>query len=76
MILRYVGMVMLLLSTFMFVSAGISFMNHMDSAFYPLLLSSLLKALLGGFPLFFVEKEERLTKKEGFSIVVGSWLLA
>ncbi|WP_300109923.1 TrkH family potassium uptake protein [uncultured Alistipes sp.] len=75
-ILRYVGMVMLLLSTFMFVSAGISFMNHMDSAFYPLLLSSLLTALLGGFPLIFVEKQERITNKEGFCIVVGSWLLA
>ncbi len=75
-ILRYVGMVMLLLSTFMFVSAGISFLNHMDSAFYPLLLSSLLTALLGGFPLIFVEKQERITSKEGFCIVVGSWLLA
>lgn len=75
-ILRYVGMVMLLLSTFMFVSAMISYVNQMDSAFYPLLLSSLLTALLGGFPLIFVEKQERITSKEGFCIVVGSWLLA
>lgn len=50
-ILRYVGMIMLLLAFFMFVSAGISYVNHMDSAFYPLLLSALLTALLGGFPL-------------------------
>ncbi len=46
-ILRYVGMIMLLLAFFMFVSAGISYVNHMDSAFYPLLLSALLTALLG-----------------------------
>ena len=37
-ILRYVGMIMLLLAFFMFVSAGISYVNHMDSAFYPLSL--------------------------------------
>ena len=58
-ILRYVGMIMLLLAFFMFVSAGISYVNHMDSAFYPLLLSALLTALLGGFPLIFVEKQDR-----------------
>ena len=75
-ILRYVGMIMLLLAFFMFVSAGISYINHMDSAFYPLLLSALLTALLGGFPLVFVEKQDRITNKEGFCIVVGSWLLA
>lgn len=75
-ILRYVGMIMLLLAFFMFVSAGISYVNHMDSAFYPLLLSALLTALLGGFPLIFVEKQDRITNKEGFCIVVGSWLLA
>lgn len=75
-ILRYVGMIMLLLAFFMFVSEGISYVNHMDSAFYPLLLSALLTALLGGFPLVFVEKQDRITNKEGFCIVVGSWLLA
>ena len=75
-ILRYVGMIMLLLAFFMFVSAGISYVNYMDSAFYPLLLSALLTALLGGFPLIFVEKQDRITNKEGFCIVVGSWLLA
>ena len=32
-ILRYVGMIMLLLAFFMFVSAGISYVNYMDSAF-------------------------------------------
>lgn len=52
-ILRYVGMIMLLLAFFMFVSAGISYVNHMDSAFYPLLLSALLTALLGGLPAHF-----------------------
>lgn len=66
-ILRYVGMIMLLLAFFMFVSAGISYINHMDSAFYPLLLSALLTALLGGFPLVFVESRTGSPTRRGFA---------
>ncbi|MBQ5752944.1 MAG: TrkH family potassium uptake protein [Alistipes sp.] len=75
-ILRYVGTVMLCVSAFMAVSAGISFWNNSDSGFYPLLLSSLLTLLLGAFPMLFVPKAESITNKEGFIIVVGSWVLA
>lgn len=75
-VLRYVGMVLLCVATFMLLSAGISYLNDKDSAFYPLLLSSLLTALLGVFPLIFVEKSEQISTKEGYCIVVGSWLVA
>ena len=75
-VLRYVGVVMLFIALFMLLSAGISFVSGMDSAFYPLLLASLLTALLGAFPLIFVERTQQITNKEGFCIVVGSWLVA
>lgn len=75
-VLRNIGVVMLFIAAFMLLSAGISWLNNMDSAFYPLLLSSLLTALLGAFPLIFVERQEQLTTKEGFCIVVGAWLVA
>ena len=75
-ILRYVGTVMLCVSAFMAVSAGISLWNNSDSGFYPLLLSSLLTLLLGAFPMLFVPKVDSITNKEGFVIVVGSWVLA
>ena len=65
-VLRYIGVVMLFIATFMLLSAGISYFNGMDSAFYPLLLSALLTTLLGIFPLIFVERQEQLTTKEGF----------
>lgn len=48
-VLRYIGVVMLFIAMFMLLSAGISYLSGMDSAFYPLLLSSLLTALLGAF---------------------------
>ncbi len=75
-VLRYVGMVMLFIAGFMLVSVGISYQNGVDSAFYPLLLSALLTALLGAFPQIFVDKKGQLSTKEGFAVVVGSWLVA
>ncbi|MFI3280420.1 MAG: TrkH family potassium uptake protein [Rikenellaceae bacterium] len=75
-VLRYMGVVMLFMSLFMLLSAGISFVSARDTAFYPLLLSALLTALLGAFPLVFVERQSQISTKEGYCIVVGSWLLA
>lgn len=75
-ILRYVGVVMLYVAAFMLVSAFISLLDGMDSSFYPLILSSLLTALLGIFPMLFVPKTEQINNKEGFCIVVGAWVLA
>lgn len=75
-VLRYVGVVMLFIALFMLLSAGISYVSGKDSAYYPLLLSALLTALLGAFPLIFVERQEHLSTKEGYCIVVGSWLVA
>ena len=75
-VLRYVGMVMLFIAGFMLAAVGISYLNGMDSAFYPLLLSALLTALLGAFPQIFVDQKGHLSIKEGFAVVVGSWLVA
>lgn len=75
-VMRYVGVAMLFIAAFMFLSACISYINGRDSAYYPLLLSSLLTALLGAFPLIFVERKEQITNKEGYCIVVGAWLVA
>lgn len=75
-VLRYVGMVMLFIAAFMLLAVGISYASGKDSAFYPLLLSALLTALLGAFPQIFVEKRGQLSTKEGFAVVVGSWLVA
>ena len=75
-ILRYVGSVMLCVSAFMVMSAVISYINNVDSGFYPLLLSALLTFTLGVFPMLFVPRAKSISNKEGFTIVVGSWVLA
>ena len=70
------GTVMLCVSAFMAMSAVISYINNVDSGFYPLLLSSMLTLTLGAFPLLFVPRAHSISNKEGFTIVVGSWILA
>ncbi len=75
-ILRYVGMVMLIISLFMLISAGISYINGPDSSFYSLLLSSILTAALGLFPVLYVDKADQLNNKEGYCIIVFSWLVS
>lgn len=75
-VIRYIGMVLIFLAAFMLASAGVSLVNDHDSAFYPLLLSSFLTAILGFFPLIFVDRADEIKTKEGYAIVVGSWLVA
>lgn len=75
-VIRYIGMVLQFVAAFMLVSAVVSMLNNYDSAFYPLLLSSFLTAMMGLFPLIFAEKAEDVKIKEGYAIVVGSWLVA
>ena len=75
-VIRYMGVVLLLNALFMLIAAGIALFNHMDTGFYPLLLSFFLTVALGAFPLIFVESEKNISSKEGYLIVVGSWIAA
>ena len=74
-IFRYVGIVLLLNAVFLLISCVISGFNS-DSAFFPLLYTALISALFGVFPLIFVPPTKQIDNKEGFTIVVLSWLLS
>lgn len=73
-VLRYIGLVLLLCAGLMFVSYLISVYNS-DSAQVPLLLSCILTALIGVFPMVFVPPTSQISHKEGYVIVVFSWIL-
>lgn len=75
-VLRYVGLILLLNAAFMLLSAVVSLLNGMDTAFYPLVQSFLLTAALGSFPLIFVSGGEQISSGEGYAVVVGSWLMS
>ena len=74
-VIRYSAFALLLNSIFMFISCIISFIQS-DTAFMPLLYSSIITALFGVFPLIFIPSTDFITNKEGIVIVVGSWLLS
>ena len=75
-VIRYIGMVLLVLAAFMLASAGISYLSGVDSAYTPLVMSSLLTLLMGCFPLIFVPRTDRISQKEAYCIVVGAWVVA
>jgi trk system potassium uptake protein TrkH len=74
-ILRYLGFVLLLNAAFLLIASAISALNS-DSGQFPLFYSFTVSALFGTFPLIFVPPTEDISNKEGFIIVVASWLLS
>jgi len=74
-ILRYAGLVLLFNALFLLISCIISAVKA-DSAFFPLLYTALISSLFGIFPLIFVPPTTKITNKEGFIIVVLSWILS
>ena len=70
-LVRYMGIVMLFVALLMMVATIVSLVNDVDTAFYPLLMSFTLTAVLGAFPLFFVRSGGQITNQERYVIVVG-----
>ena len=75
-IARYIGIALLFNALFMFISLGVSALNGFDSSFSPLLLSALITAMVGCFPLIFVRGRDDVNLREGFAITIFSWILS
>ena len=73
---KYIGVSLLVVAAFMFISAGVSALYGMDASFWPLIVSGTLAGVLGAFPSIFVRGKVKLNREEGFYIVVGSWSIA
>lgn len=74
-VIRYIGLALLLEALFLFLSAVVSAHNGFDESFMPLLFSGILASLLGAYPRIFVRKSGKLNSREGYIIVLCSWLL-
>ncbi len=74
-IFRYTGLILLFNGIFLIISCLISAICS-DSAFMPLFYSAIISTLFGIFPLIFVPPATDISNKEGFTIVVSSWLLS
>ncbi len=73
---RYVGSALLVSALFMFLSVIVSIIYGTDSGFVPLAVSCVITAIVGGFPFIFVHKTPEVTVKDGYIIIVLSWMLS
>lgn len=71
-----VGKALLVSALFMFLSMLVSILNGMDSAFGPLSISFIITFIVGAFPFIFVRNPQPITVKDGYLIIVISWLLS
>lgn len=77
-VIRMVGVSLLLEALMMFLSAAVAAFNNTDASMIPLLFSGLIVGVCGAFPQIFVREQttRRITIREGYYIVVGSWVFA
>jgi len=61
-IIRYIGLIFLFNSLFLFTSFLISFYNN-DSGMFPLLYSTIIAFIFGIFPLIYVPAAKNITSK-------------
>lgn len=73
---RYIGVALLFNAFFMFLGVAVSIIYDFDASFSPLFLSGSMTLLAGLFPLLFVPKSSTINIKEGFTIVIFSWILS
>ena len=73
---RNVGYALLVSALFMLLSVFVSFLDGKDSALAPLLISFIITFIVGIFPFIFVRNNPRISLKDGYLIIILSWLLS
>lgn len=67
-------MVLLLNAAFMLLSAVIGLFYGVDTGTFPLMLSFIITVAVGLFPMIYVPSKATLTSKDGYIIVIVSWI--
>ncbi len=73
---RNVGFALLASAFFMFLSILVSLAEGNDSALAAMIISFTITFIVGVFPFIFVRKSSNITLKDGYMIIVLSWLLS
>jgi len=73
---RNVGYALLVSALFMFLSILVSVANGNDSALAALIISFTITFTAGIFPFIFVRRSSAITLKDGYMIIVLSWILS
>ena len=70
------GLALLVSALFMLLSVFVSLSCGKDSGFTPLLVSCIITLIVGLFPFIFVKGYQPISLKDGYVIIVLSWLLS
>lgn len=74
--IRFIGFTLIGLFSLMALSAGIAFLDHYDSSFFPLLISAGITLMAGLGGVLFTRPQQRIELKAGYLIVTGCWVAA
>lgn len=72
----YVGKALTISALFMFISVIVSICYGLDQGFTPLLISAIITFMVGVFPMIFVKATPAISVRDGYLIIVLSWLLS
>ena len=75
-VVRYVGLILLILVGFMLVAGCVSCIGGPDQSTVPLFFSAFIGLIIGVFPVVFTKGVPSINRREGYAIVVIAWLLA
>ena len=75
-VVRYVGLILLILVGFMLVAGFVSCIGGPDQSTTPLFYSAFIGLLTGIFPVIFTKGVPGINRREGFAIVVIAWFMA
>jgi len=73
---KNVGLALLVSALFMLICVIVSIADGRDTAYGPLLVSFLITFFVGLFPFIFVRQTQTISLRDGYVIIVLSWLLS
>ena len=73
---RHLGSILMLNAIIMAISAGVSACYGIDTSFWPLLCSALITGGVAVIPLCFVEREIKVSNREGYAILFFAWIFS
>ena len=75
-VIRYVGMILLILVGFLTVAGIVSCYGGPDRSTTPLFFSAFIGLIVGIIPVLFTKGVPSISRREGYAIVVIAWLMA
>ena len=75
-VVRHCGIVLLIISLLLILSAVTALLSPSDSSFVPLAVAGLLALICGLLPVLMTKSVDKIQAKEGYSIVLSAWITA